>query len=497
MHDDKEFVISASEAESETKKASFFKSRGFKYGSLATALTAVLIVVVIAANIVFSILTDTYSWALDFTSTNLYDISDATKQVVNALPKQTQIKITVFYDESTYPHYFAEPIKRFANLSENITYEYIDPEKNPASLNQYGTEYQVGSGAVVVESGDRVRVFNTDDYFEYDNETGATAIYIEERLAAGTLYVTKEDIPVVYFVSGHGEAGYESLMNLIANNGADVREVNLMTDKLEFSPYSKLMVICNPARDYSETEIRMLEDFVNNENKFGRNIMYFSSADAIELPNLEAMMETWGIRFNDDLVLDSKNSWVNYPYILAPEFTKEDIMNTGTAVSTVTAPIVSYSRSIDLLFEENSMYRTQKLISSIADTSYARGINEVSTTWDKQATDKNGPHNLAALSMKYKYENNIQVQSYLFAAGSTDMLSYLTYSGNGEFLMQLYKIMVNEQDETIVAAQKSTSSTVAAFTSAESNIMTVVVLIVVPLIFLIIGLVVYIRRRFL
>ena len=79
MHDDKEFVISAAEAENgKSKKASFFKSRGFKYGSLATALTAILIVVVIAANIVFSILTDTYSWALDFTSTNIYEISDAT-----------------------------------------------------------------------------------------------------------------------------------------------------------------------------------------------------------------------------------------------------------------------------------------------------------------------------------------------------------------------------------------------------------------------------------
>ena len=104
---------------------------------------------------------------------------------------------------------------------------------------------------------------------------------------------------------------------------------------------------------------------------------------------------------------------------------------------------------------------------------------------------------MSALSMKYKYINNVQVQSYIYASGSADMLSVLTYSGNGEFLMQLYKIMIDEQDETIVAAQKSSSSTIATISGTQMNVMAIVVLGVVPLLFLVVGLVVYIRRRFL
>ena len=47
--------------------------------------------------------TDVYKRQLDFTSTGMYDISDATKQVVNSLDPSLKIEITVFYKESAYP----------------------------------------------------------------------------------------------------------------------------------------------------------------------------------------------------------------------------------------------------------------------------------------------------------------------------------------------------------------------------------------------------------
>lgn len=494
--------ITVSAVSGDTKKSNkggFFKSRSFKYGTMATAITAALIIVVIAANMVFSVLTDSYSWALDFTSTGMYEISDASRQVVDSLKEDVKIEVTVFFDETKYPYYCSEPIKRFCNLSDQITYTYIDPEKNPSALKQYGSEYNVQEAAVVVKSGDRVRVFNYNDYFQLDDETGSMHIYLEEKLAAGVLFVTKEVIPVVYFLNGHGEEGYESFKNLFANNGVDVKEINLMTDAVEFDHRSKLMVICNPTRDYSDTEIRIIDDFLNNDNNYGRNVMYFSSTEAEELPNIEEYLKIWGIEFNDDLVLDSQYRVGNYPYLVIPEFTTETIMNTGATVSTVTSPIISYSRSIKRLFEENSIYKTQSLINSIDETSYSKSTDAVTSTWDKEENDKSGPFDLSVLSMKYTYRNNVQVQSYLLATASSDMLTeeYLTYTGNGEYLMQLYKLMANEKDDTILAAQKSSSSTVAVIDGTQTNVMTAVVLGIIPCIFLIVGLIVYIRRRFL
>ena len=42
-----EITVSAMEGDKKSKKTGFFKSRGFKYGSFATAMTALLIIVVI------------------------------------------------------------------------------------------------------------------------------------------------------------------------------------------------------------------------------------------------------------------------------------------------------------------------------------------------------------------------------------------------------------------------------------------------------------------
>ncbi len=482
------------------KKQKFFKSRGFKYGTVATIMTALVIVVVIAVNMVFSVLTDSYSWALDFTSTGMYDISDETRQVVNSLDPSIEIEVTVFYDETNYPYYLSEPLKRFSNLSENIHVKYIDPEKNPSALTQYGTEYNVQAGAVVVKNGDRIRVFNVDDYFNVDNDTGALYIYIEERLAAGTLYVTRENIPVVYFLTGHGEDGYQNLMSLIANNGADVKEINLLTDKEEFSENAKMMVICNPTRDYSIDEIRKISDFASNDNHFGKNIMYFSSTDSVDLPNIQSYLKAWGVQFNKDIVLDtSDNTFQNLQNALLPTVTAEEIMNTGATLSTVTTLLAPNARSITKVFDENSLYKTQSIIST-SETSYARASDAINQDLERDPTDKSGPFDIGVLSMMYKYVNNIQVQSYLLACGSVNMIkdaNSFTYTGNSEMFMQLYKLMMDEKDDTILAAQKASSSSVASITSKQANTMMVVTVIAIPVFFLILGLVIYIRRRFL
>lgn len=495
-----EITVSAVKSEKASqKKHSFFKSRSFKYGSLATAITALLIVVVIAVNMVFSVLTDRYSWALDFTSTGMYDISDSTKQVVNSLDESQKIEITVFYDEVDYPYYLSEPIKRFANLSDNISVTYVDPEKNPAALTQYGSAYNVEKGAVVVKGGDRIRVFNVDDYFTYDNDTGAMYIYVEERLAAATLYAVRETIPVVYFLTGHGEEGYDNLMNLFANNGADVKEVNLLTETPEFEPEAKLIVVCNPTRDYSEDEIRVIDDFLTNNNAFGKNLMYFSATDAPELSNLETMLAKWGIAFDTDMVLDTAdNTFQNYQNALMPTYTEEEIMNTGSTLSTVAVMLAPNSRSVHTLFGESNLYKTQSILTT-SSTSYSRQNSVVSNSLEREPSDKSGPFDLAVLSMMYKYVNNVQVQSYVLACGSTDMIEsqYFNYTGNSEFFMQMYKLVMDEKDDTILAAQKASSQSVATITSSQENTMMVITVIIIPALFLIVGLIVYIRRRFL
>ncbi|MBQ8895029.1 MAG: GldG family protein [Clostridia bacterium] len=485
-------------------KMSFFKSRKFKYGSVATGLTVAFVAVVIIVNIIFSLLADAYSWKLDMTSYDLYSISDTTKQIVNALTKEDKIQLTVVYSEEDYPEQFRESIKRFANLSDNIEVTYVDPDVNPQVLTSFGAEFSITEGAIVVENGDRKRVIAFEDMYEQDTSTGNMTYKIEDCLASGVLYVTKEEIPLVYFVTGHGEEGYDAMMSLIANNGADVQEVKL-SQLSEFDDMARVMIICGPTIDYSQSEIRQLQDFLANDYNYERDMFYFSDPDSPKLPNLEAFLAEWGFELEDNIVLESDDytassfasSSESAPLYLIPSYV-EDVEVSGVTIDPDYLSVVPNAQSVKLLFETSGITETTALLQTSED-SYAKSTESVNAGYAKAEGDAEGPFTLAAVATRYKYENNVAVESHLFVAGSVDMLSetHFNYNGNGGFLYEIYQMMVGENESEIVGASKTAASTTMTLDTATVRWGSIIFIGVIPVIFLVIGLVVYIRRRYL
>lgn len=484
-------------------KGNFFKSRKFKYGSVSTALTAVFIALVVIVNVIFTLLTDAYSWQVDVTSYDLYSISDSTKQIVNALTKEDKVELTVMYNEEQYPEQFREMVKRFVNLSDNIECTYVDPDVNPSALTAFGSEYSITEGAIVVKNGERIRVISFSDMYEQDSSTYAITYKVEECLASAVLLVTKEQVPLVYFVTGHGESGYDSFKSLIANNGADVLEVKL-NQLSSFDDMARVMVICGPAIDYSETEIRVLQEFLANDYNYERDLFFFADPEAPDLPNLEAFLAEWGIGLGDNVVLESDNytaatyasSTDSVPLYLIPSYTDATVSEV-----TITADylsVVPNARSIELLFETSGITETVALMTT-SEESYAKNFDSVNANYQKADGDAEGPFNVAVAATRYKFLNNVAVESHVFAAGSVDMLGeyYMTYNGNGAFLYNVYQMMVGENESEIVGASKVASSTVMTLDTATVRWGSIIFIAIIPAIFLVIGLVVYIRRRYL
>lgn len=478
-----------------------FKSRKFKYGSAATGLTVAFVAVVVLFNIVFSLLADAYSWKLDMTSYDLYSLSDSTKQTVRSLVKNEKIKMTVMFAEDEYPEQFREPIKRVANLSDNLEYSFVDIDVNPAAMTEYGAEYSIDKGSIVVECGDKIRVIGLAELIEQDSNTGAYIYKTEECLAAAIKYVTQEEVPLVYFVTGHGESGYDALMNLFANNGADVEEIRL--DQVsKFDPLAQCMVICGSKVDYSENEIRQLQNFLANDYNYERNLFYFDGPENATLPNLNEFLEDWGIRIEENIVLESDehsasayaNPVETAPLYTMPTLTEEEVV--GETMSLDYACVVPNSSSITLLFDTKDITETAALLITSED-SYSKTTESLNAGYEQAKQDKEGPFNLAVLSTRYKYLDNVPVYSHIFAAGSVEMLNeyYVTYNGNGSFLYDIYQMMIGEDEEEIVG--KNADTTMMTLDTATIRWVSILFIGVIPGIFLIIGLIVFIRRRYL
>ena len=63
-------------------KKSFFKSKKFKYGSVATAITVLTIVLVMVVNIIFSTFAARFMWYSDMTNSDIFTLSDALEDVI-------------------------------------------------------------------------------------------------------------------------------------------------------------------------------------------------------------------------------------------------------------------------------------------------------------------------------------------------------------------------------------------------------------------------------
>ena len=126
-----------------------------------------------------------------------------------------------------------ELLDRYAAASEKVTWEQADPSLNPALLTRFsgGTE-SVSSDSLIIycEATERWRILSPAEFISLslDPETGSYSYagYTYERaITSALMYVTREVIPRIVILQGHGELDGETLASfdaLMTNNHYEV-----------------------------------------------------------------------------------------------------------------------------------------------------------------------------------------------------------------------------------------------------------------------------------
>lgn len=477
-------------------KKNIFNNRRFKYGSLATALTVSLIAVVVILNVVCTLLTTNYSLKLDITGDDLYKLNTQTLQIIDKTEKD--VSFTILSDETSYTAQFKEILRRIVRTSDHFSLEFVDPDKNPTFASSFGSQYNIEEGALIMQCGSKVRVIQMDEMYEADTESGSITYLLEERVASSLLGFMEERDEIIYFVTGHGESTDDTFRSLFSNNGYTVQDIQLYKG-MSFDPEATLMVIVAPMRDYSVAEVSAVESFLTNHYEYGRNLMFFSSASSVALPNIESLLYDWGIEMNRDMVIEGDSTrYISLPTIFQPDVAENDLtenLNAGTVPT-----ILSATRSLKARFETNGNLTVGAILTT-PETSYAKptGEDNTITTYNKEDGDTEGPLNVALMSQLLKVYNNQNVYSNVFVSGSSDMLisDYMSYANNGDFLMNVYDMMMQREGDTVLDAVKYTASQSLVLTDAQKMVINIVVMGVIPGIVLILGIIVFIRRRYL
>ena len=324
----------------------FLKSRKARHGGMAIALVIIVTAVVVVINIIANLLVDRFpNLKLDFTANSAYALQADTVDYMNHLNKDTKVtilmtesqfegrgeysvdymnhlnkdaKVTILMTESQFEgrgEYFVQAKnlleKMVAESNGKLTLDYVDTTTNPGFTNKYkNVDWTSATTIAIVESGEQYQALTLDDCFTYNQEYYSAYGYyefesttIEQAVVTAVLNVTTEDKVVVDFIKGNQESDYTALKSLLTNNAYQVNEISLVTDELDEN--AKFVVLHAPAVDLDDSAVKKVSDWLINGEKYGRNLIYIPSNENVNTPNIDAMIEEWGVKLTEGFVFET------------------------------------------------------------------------------------------------------------------------------------------------------------------------------------------------
>lgn len=492
-----------------------------KHGTMATVLTVVFVAVLVLVNVVATSVFERFPLTIDMTSDDSYTISDETADYIKNVEKK--IKITVLSEESEFTsaskfiRQANEILQNIAKSNKNITVEYIDLMSNPELKSEY--EESLSEYDIIVEAGDnheRTTVVHPQDLvkFSSDFETsfqqnmgatletfieyygGMTAIKsyatgiesncAEQVFASAILKVTDADPKTVTFLTGRNEiAALSYFQTLLKANGYIVNSVDITTQ--EIPKETNLVVMGAPSVDYTAKEVEKVSAFLDNGGKLKKNLLYIESVQQGDTPNIDELLEEYGIKFRNEFVYDSNGSNASNGYVFmerANDKFMEDIKDDSLRLFTSI-----YTKPITIEFNEKSMKTCEAYVQT-SDTGY--------TMDSKQKELTSGVTVTAAVGSKAVFIDNGAEYSNLIALGSEyfldDTVLQMSQYLNRQWILSLVNGVTGKSSD-ITIEPKTVEGSLFDLTNTQIRVLEWTFIVIIPIIVLAIGITVWIKRK--
>lgn len=485
------------------EKTGLMKKRSFKYGTAATAMTALILAVLIIVNVISSILVERFPLKLDLTNEKAFQLTEESNKIIDTV--KTPIAITVLYNEADFialDEYAAqanEMFKNYAKRNSNIIVTYEDAVKNPGTLTKY-SDISAAVGDVVVETDTRQIKVKFQDLFNFNTSSSGqqtiASSNAEKRITSAILSVMSDNQPVVSFLSGHNEQELPGLEDLLKTNNFSVEKNTIALSGLNMD--SSIVVISAPEKDYTAEELKDLDTYLYNGGEYGKVVLYYGNSLVGALPKLQQFLADWGIVVGDGTVFetDSANLLSNNAYLAKINYSDTDYAG-SLANNTTLFPIINSSANLSegALSAGNNI--TVKELLKFSAGSAIRP-SDATDSWNPSSAErKERPAGLLGMSTAIK-NGQYAIHSYVVAFGShsfvdSTYLSNPTFS-NSEYTLQLINKLLGREDQLGIFA-KSLSSSYLDMTAQQSNIIWILFAFVLPAMILVYGVYVFIRRR--
>lgn len=477
------------------EKRKFSDSINKKYlknGSYSVAISAVFIVIVVVVNLIVNELPAKYT-QIDISDQQIYSIGEETTEMLKNLDKDVSIYQIV---QSGYEdEVISNLLEKYEDESDHITVEVKDPVVNPQFVSDYTSE-QISSNSLIVVCGDRSKVVDYNNMYEtsmdYNTYSYTTTGFDGEgQITSAISYVTSEDLPVLYVLEGHGEVELDStIQEDIEKGNIEIKSLNLIAEE-SVPDDADCLMINSPASDISEEERDAIIEYLEN----GGKAMIFSDYTTEPLDNFDAVLENYGVERTEGIVIegDSQHYAMQMPYYLLPDVSStEAVSDFNSSGYYVLAP---YAQGIQRLDDVRDTLTIESILST-SDSAYSK-VNLNSETLEKEDGDIDGPFDLGvSITETVDDEKTTQIVYFSTANILDSQVNAMVSGGNEQLVMSALNWMCsNEETASISVPSKSLEVSYLTLSAYDSSFWTICTIGIIPGIFLVLGFVIWFKRR--
>ena len=467
-----------------------WSSKNIRNGSFTVGITVVVIAIVVAVNLIVGELPSSAS-KVDVSENGLYTIGDQTREVVKNLSEDVTLYLVA--ESGSEDDNLLKLLERYEDLSSHLKVETKDPVLYPNFTSQY-TDGEVASNSIIVAGQERNKVISYSEMYEtsmdYNTYSYSTTGFDGEgQITSAISYVTTEDLPVMYVLTGHEETALTSDMTSAVEKGnIEVQDLNLLTAE-SVPEDADCLFLFAPQKDLSKEEAEKIITYLEN----GGKAFIVSCYTGKEMPNFQSVLQNYGVQTMDGIVLEGDaNHYVSgNPSYLVPDVAVSD--TTGDLGSKNSLILMPVAQGIETLETHRETIDIQNILTT-SDSAYVKKDAENMTTLEKENGDESGSF---ALGVAITEQYNDKETKIVYLSSSSLFLDNINQavSGTNMELMTNALSWMCGQESSVSIPSKSMQVSYLTLTSASAGFWSMVATALLPVLCLLTGGMIWFRRR--
>lgn len=517
------------------KKPKMLKNQALlRRGGYSVAITAAVLAGLIVLNVLVSALSKRFVLEFDMSTDKINSMSEENIDYLRNLDAEVTVTVCAekegytggymsYYAQNLYgissdaTEYFEQTLKlldKYPAYSDKITLNYVDTQGTEfTEISQKYSNEKLYYGDIIVshtaENGnERYKVLGFEDVYSlYEDTTYAAYGYttssvngnkVETAVTGAIAYVTSTKTKKVAFITGHSKADYtEDYKQLLTDNNYEITEISdslVGTISNEFDA----VVIAAPTVDFIGSELDCLSEFLDNDGKLGKGLLFFADASAPYLTGLYDFLGQWGISVEEGILFETNesNHMADDPMTMGiyPTSDSEEL------TSGMQLCITGYNVPMTTLFETEGSITVTSLMSSLDSVVAAPVGTSVGWTGAGDYTQQSYHSIIQADWSEYNDDNEL-VSSYVFAFGTTEYLqsAYNEYTSvsNKDMTLACTERAVGAEDTGISFVSKTITdeSFADSVSEAGTRVIRIIFMALLPIASIAAGIYIFIRRR--